>query len=207
MVDLDSATLAFDLRGQQVIRNFGVRELDGDAASAIAGEDGTAAVDGAVRELSRGGVEQRGHAGETGGHAENLDHGLDGVDTNVHEGTRCHIAVEDIGGASRENLVVARGILAKAQRGAANGRNFAQSVLNGVESGIVKRAHGLEGHDASCLGSPEDLERLRLGGAEGLFDDNVLTAGDAGERLLVMECIGAADVDGIDVVGGRELFE
>lgn len=58
MVDLDSATLAFDLRGQQVIRNFGVRELDGDAATAVAGEDGTAAVDGAVRELSRGGVEQ-----------------------------------------------------------------------------------------------------------------------------------------------------
>ena len=46
MVDLDSATLAFDLRGQQVIRNFGVRELDGDAATAVAGEDGTAAVDG-----------------------------------------------------------------------------------------------------------------------------------------------------------------
>ena len=50
MVDLDSATLAFDLRGQQVIRNFGVRELDGDTATAVAGEDGTAAVDGAVRQ-------------------------------------------------------------------------------------------------------------------------------------------------------------
>lgn len=115
MVDLDSATLAFDLRGQQVIRNFGVRELDGDTATAVAGEDGTAAVDGAVRELSRGGVEQSSHARKAGGHAENLDHGLDGVDANVHEGTRCHIAVEDIGGASRENLVVARGMLAKAQ--------------------------------------------------------------------------------------------
>ena len=62
MVDLDSATLAFDLRGQQVIRYFGVRELDGDTATAVAGEDGTAAVDGAVRELSRGGVEQSSHA-------------------------------------------------------------------------------------------------------------------------------------------------
>ena len=48
---------------------------------------------------------------------------------------------------------------------------------------------------------------MGLGGAEGLFDDNVLTAGDAGERLLVMERVGAADVDGIDVVGGRELVE
>ena len=115
MVDLDSATLAFDLRGQQVIRNFGVRELDGDTATAVAGEDGTAAVDGAVRELSRGGVEQSSHARKAGGHAENLDHGLDGVDANIHEGTRGHIAVEDIGGASRENLVVARGIFSKAQ--------------------------------------------------------------------------------------------
>ena len=64
-----------DLRGQQVIRYFGVRELDGDTATAVAGEDGTAAVDGAVRELSRGGVEQSSHARKAGGHAENLDHG------------------------------------------------------------------------------------------------------------------------------------
>ena len=67
MVDLDSATLAFDLRGQQVIRNFGVRELDGDTATAVAGEDGTTAIDGTVRELSRGGVEQRSHARKAGG--------------------------------------------------------------------------------------------------------------------------------------------
>ena len=53
MVDLDSATLAFDLRGQQVIRNFGVRELDGDTATAVAGENGTAAVNGAMGELLR----------------------------------------------------------------------------------------------------------------------------------------------------------
>ena len=71
----------------------------------------------------------------------------------------------------------------------------------------MEGTHGLEGHDTSCLGSAEDLKRLRLGGAEGLFDDNVLTAGDAGERLFVMECIGAADVDGVDVVGGSELVE
>ena len=71
----------------------------------------------------------------------------------------------------------------------------------------MEGAHGLEGHDTCCLGSAEDLERLRLGGAEGLFDDDVLTAGDAGERLLVMECVGAADVDGIDVVGGRKLVK
>ena len=35
----------------------------------------------------------------------------------------------------------------------------------------------------------------------------MLATGDAGERLLVMERVGAADVDGIDVVGGRELVE
>ena len=125
MVDLDGAALAFDLRGQQVIRDLGMCELDRDASAAVAGEDGAAAVDRAVRELSRGAVEQRGHAGEAGGHAENLDHGLDGVDANVHEGPRCHVAVEDIGGTSRENLVVARRIFAKAQRSAANGRNLA----------------------------------------------------------------------------------
>ena len=125
MVDLDGAALAFDLRGQQVIRDLGMCKLDGDAAAAVAGEDGTAAVDGSVRELLRGGIQQRSHAGEAGGHAEDLDHGLDSVDADIHEGPRCHVAVEDIGGTSRENLVVARRIFAKAQRSAANGRNLA----------------------------------------------------------------------------------
>ena len=71
----------------------------------------------------------------------------------------------------------------------------------------MKRAHGLEGHDACCLGSAEDFQCLRFGGAEGLLDDDVLATGDAGERLLVMERVGAADVDGIDVVGGRKLVK
>lgn len=207
MVNLDGAALTFDLRGQQIVGDLGMRKLDGNAASAIAGENGAAAVDGAVRELSRGGVEQSSHARKTGGHAEDLDHGLDGVDADVHEGTRCHVAVEDIGGAPRENLVVARRILAKAQRCTTNGRNLAQGVLDGVESRVMERAHGLEGYDARRLGGAKDLERLRLGGTKRLFDDNVLAAGDTGERLLVVERIGAADVDGVDVGGCRKLIE
>ena len=35
----------------------------------------------------------------------------------------------------------------------------------------------------------------------------MLATGDAGKGLFVMECIGAADVDGVDVVGGSELVE
>jgi len=71
----------------------------------------------------------------------------------------------------------------------------------------VEGTHGLEGHDTCCLGSAEDFQRLRFGGAEGFLDDDVLATGDAGKGLLVVERIGAADVDGIDVVGGRELIE
>ena len=71
----------------------------------------------------------------------------------------------------------------------------------------MKRAHGLEGHDACCLGGAEDFQRLRFGGAEGFLDDDMLATGDAGKGLFVMECIGAADVDGVDVVGGSELVE
>ena len=66
---------------------------------------------------------------------------------------------------------------------------------------------GLEGHDTCCLGSAEDFQRLRFGGAEGLFDDDVLATGDAGKGLLVVKRIGAADVDGVDVVGGRKLVK
>ena len=71
----------------------------------------------------------------------------------------------------------------------------------------MEGTHGLEGHDTCCLGSAEDFQRLRFGGAEGLLDDDMLATGDAGKSLLVVERIGAADVDGVDVVGGRKLFE
>ena len=71
----------------------------------------------------------------------------------------------------------------------------------------MEGAHGLEGYDARRLGCAKDLERLCLGGTKRLFDDNVLAAGDTGERLLVVERIGAADVDGVDVGSGRKLVK
>lgn len=72
----------------------------------------------------------------------------------------------------------------------------------------MERAHGLEGHDTCCLGSAEDFQRLRLGGAEGLLDDDVLGhRADAGKGLLVVKCVGAADIDGVDVGGYRKLIE
>ena len=76
-----------------------------------------------------------------------------------------------------------------------------------MEGVIVEGTHGLEGHDTCCLGSAEDFQRLRFGGAEGFLDDDVLATGDAGKGLLVMERIGAADVDGIDAGGCRKLIE
>ena len=71
----------------------------------------------------------------------------------------------------------------------------------------MEGTHGLEGHDTCCLGSAEDFQRLRFGGAEGLFDDNVLATGDAGKGLLVVKRVRAADVDGVDVVGRRKLVK
>lgn len=85
--------------------------------------------------------------------------------------------------------------------------NLAQDVLDGVEGGIVEGTHSLEGHDTCCLGSAKDLERLRFGGAEGLFDDDMLATGDAGKGLLVVKCVRAADIDGVDVAGCRKLIE
>jgi len=46
-----------------------------------------------------------------------------------------------------------------------------------------------------------------FGGAEGLLDDDVLATGDAGKGLLVVKCVGAADIDGVDVGGCRKLIE
>ena len=108
---------------------------------------------------------------------------------------------------SCQNLVVARRILAKAQRGTTDGGDLAQGVLDGVEGWIVERAHGREGYNARCLGSAEDFQRLRFGGAEGLLDDDVLATGDADKGLLVVKCVRAADIDGVDVGSCRELIE
>lgn len=71
----------------------------------------------------------------------------------------------------------------------------------------MERAHGLEGYDARRLGGAEDFQRLRLGGAEGLLDDDVLAAGDAGKGLLVVKCVWAADIDGVDVGGCCKLIK
>ena len=71
----------------------------------------------------------------------------------------------------------------------------------------MEGTHGLEGHDTCCLGSAEDFQRLRFGGAEGFLDDDVLATGDAGKGLLVVKCVRAADIDGVDVGGGRELIK
>ena len=71
----------------------------------------------------------------------------------------------------------------------------------------MEGTHGLEGHDTCCLGSAEDFQRLRFGGAEGFLDDDVLATGDAGKGLLVVKCVRAADIDGVDVGGCRELIE
>ncbi len=84
--------------------------------------------------------------------------------------------------------------------------DLAQGVLDGVEGGIVEGTHGLEGHDTCCLGSAEDFQRLRFGGAEGFLDDDVLATGDAGKGLLVVKCVRAADIDGVDV-DCRKLIE
>ena len=71
----------------------------------------------------------------------------------------------------------------------------------------MEGAHGLEGYNARCLGGAEDLQCLGLGGAERLFDDDVLAAGNAREGLLVVKCVRAADIDGIDIGGCCELVE
>ena len=76
-----------------------------------------------------------------------------------------------------------------------------------MESGVVEGTHGLEGHDTCYLGSAEDFQRLHFGGAEGLLDDDMLATGDAGKGLLVVKCVRAADIDGVDVDGCRKLIE
>ena len=71
----------------------------------------------------------------------------------------------------------------------------------------MKRAHGLEGHDACCLGSAEDFQCLRFGGAEGLLDDDVLATGDAGERLLAAKSKHKVEFIWVKGHAGHELNE
>ena len=75
------------------------------------------------------------------------------------------------------------------------------------KAGSWRGRDGLEGHDTCCLGCAEDFQRLCFGGAEGFLDDDVLATGDAGKGLLVVKCVRAADIDGVDVGGYRKLIE
>ena len=109
--------------------------------------------------------------------------------------------------ASRQNLIVAGGVLAEAKGGAADGADLGQGLLDGVEGGVVQGTHRLERDDARLASRLEYLDGLSSVGAEGLLDKDVLATRDAGERLVVMERVGAADVDRVDPIACGELIE
>ena len=71
----------------------------------------------------------------------------------------------------------------------------------------MQGAHRFERDDARVPSCLEYLSGLPSVGAEGLFDDDVFAPCDAGEGLVVMEGVGAADVDRIDLVACRQLVE
>ena len=66
-----------------------------------------------------------------------------------------------------------------------------KDVLAPVECRVVERAYGLQGDDTRFPGGVEHLLGFGGGAAERLLDDDVLAAGDAGERLVVVERVGA----------------
>ena len=49
------------------------------------------------------------------------------------------------------------------------------------------------------IGCLEDLAGLALVGADGFLHQHVLATRDACERLVVVQGVGAADVDGVDL--------
>ena len=67
--------------------------------------------------------------------------------------------------------------------------------------------HGLKRHDSRASGRLEDLADLAFVGAEGLLDQDMLAARDAGECLVVVQRVGAANVDRIDLVACGQLIE
>ncbi len=71
----------------------------------------------------------------------------------------------------------------------------------------MQGAHGLERDDAGALGGGEDLARLAGVGAEGLLHEHVLAAGYAGESLLMVERVGAPNVDRVDLVAAGKVLE
>ena len=147
-----------------------------------------------------------------GGHdvaraAEQGDHGLDRVDADVHEGAGGHLRVEDIGVAAGLHVVIARGILAEAEGGAAQGANLGQGVENLGPGRVVDRAHGLERDDMVELRGGVERLCLEAVGAGGLLHQDVLVGADAGECLLVVQGVGRGDVDGVDLVAVHELLK
>ena len=197
LVDGHGCRLALDLRGEQVVGNLGV--VEGDEGIAVGSKDHAGAIDGAVAELLCLAIQKATGADDLPGRTEQLDHGLDGVDADVHKAARGHVAVEDVGLLAGEDLVVARRVFTKVQMRAADASELCDVVLAGVEGRIVQGAHGLHGNDARRLGGGKDLLGLARVSAEGFFDQDMLAARDAGKCLVVMERVGAPDIDGIDI--------
>ena len=83
--------------------------------------------------------------------------GLHAVDAHIHKAARCHIAVKDVGVTMREDIVVARGVLAKADGGAPDAPDLLEGVLKLIIGRIMQGAHRLERNNVRTLGGVEDL--------------------------------------------------
>ena len=210
-VDGDGAVVALDLRGEQVGRDLGIGQLDHQARRvgllAVGAQHRARAVDDAVRGLAAGVGDEGGRGHDAARAAEQGDHGLDGVDAHVHEGTGGHLRVKDVRVAAGLHVVVARGVLAEAEGGAAQGANLGQGVEDLGPGRVVDGAYGLERDDMVELGGGVERLRLEAVGADGLLHQDVLVGADAGERLLVVQGVGRGDVDGVDLVAVHELLE
>ena len=151
-------------------------------------------------------VDEDGSEGDGLGCTQKVDHGLHTVDAHIHKAAGCHVTVKDVGVAMRKDVIVARGVLAKADGDASDASNLLKGVLELMVGRVVQRTHRLESYDVRVLGGIEDPLGLAAIGAEGLLYQHVLAGVDERERLGRVAGVGAANVDRVDRGVGGELF-
>ncbi len=138
---------------------------------------------------------------------EDLERRLDAVDADVHEGTCCHVRIEDVHMLARFELLDARRHLREAEGRKAH---LAGLFRSGLEVGCTRAERVpccFESDKALLMGKFEDLFGELPVCSKRLLDEHVLAAGKECLCLLSVKHIRRADIDSVYLIACTELLE
>ena len=197
VVDHDGAVLPLDFGGEGGVRYLGIYYR---GLHAVVAESRAALAVGS-------GGEQQGGCTDGPRHSEKGDHGVDGVDSYVHERAAGVCRVEGVGQFPRLVSVVSRRVLAVGGEVSAHGADAPDGGFQCGEVGVEGGLHRFHQHDSASAGGRDHLFGFGGAGGEGLLAEHVLAVVHAEYALVGVAEVRGGDVDRVDPGVRRHFLE